>query len=202
MKRFKLRFAPVTFSVALLAGCPGPQGNVKTATDADVAEAETVMAEEEAHGHHHEAPHGGHLIELGDHEYNLEVVFPDADGNLSLYVLGAHAEEAVAVALSDVEFEIDTEDDEIEVELTAVGETDGKASHFTAPAASLGGAEDVEDLEAHAHVTIDGTEYTGALDHDHDHEDHDHEEHGDEEHGDDDHGDEEEGGEEEGGDKE
>lgn len=47
--------------------------------------------------HAHQAPHGGTLIEIGEHAYNLEVVHDAALGKLSVYILDGHAENFVRV---------------------------------------------------------------------------------------------------------
>jgi hypothetical protein len=49
---------------------------------------------DEDHGkmHVHVAPHGGTLIELGEHEGNLELVRDASAGKLTAYVLDGHAE--------------------------------------------------------------------------------------------------------------
>lgn len=41
-------------------------------------------------GHHHEPPHGGTAIELGEEEAHLEFVLDAAAGKLTCYVLKAH----------------------------------------------------------------------------------------------------------------
>ncbi len=41
-------------------------------------------------GHHHEPPHGGMAIDLGDEEAHLEFVLDAAAGKLTCYVLKAH----------------------------------------------------------------------------------------------------------------
>jgi hypothetical protein len=41
-------------------------------------------------GHGHQAPHGGTLVEVGDHFAQLELVV--ADGRITAYVLDGHAE--------------------------------------------------------------------------------------------------------------
>jgi hypothetical protein len=56
------------------------------------ANADAPAAEE---GHVHTAPHGGMLVELGEHFANVEVVFAGETGELTLYLLDAHAENAV-----------------------------------------------------------------------------------------------------------
>lgn len=47
--------------------------------------------------HVHNAPHGGILIELGDHAYQLELVRDNATGTLTAYVLDGHAENFVRI---------------------------------------------------------------------------------------------------------
>jgi hypothetical protein len=57
-------------------------------------------------GHTHVAPHGGVLVELGDHAYNLEfVVLPDA-GRLLVYLLSGHADAFVRSSMASMELAI------------------------------------------------------------------------------------------------
>lgn len=42
--------------------------------------------------HAHTAPHGGLLVEIGEHVYNLELVRDAATGKLTLFILDGHAE--------------------------------------------------------------------------------------------------------------
>lgn len=49
--------------------------------------------------HEHVAPHGGTLIVVGDHQFNLELVHDAEDGRLSAYVLDAHAENFVRLPI-------------------------------------------------------------------------------------------------------
>lgn len=46
-------------------------------------------------GHAHKAPHGGILVELGDHAYNVELVRDRTAGKLSVWILDGHAENFV-----------------------------------------------------------------------------------------------------------
>lgn len=48
--------------------------------------------------HAHEAPHGGTLVELGEHFAMLEFVLDAGAGTLTVYVLDGGAEQAVRVA--------------------------------------------------------------------------------------------------------
>lgn len=55
-----------------------------------------------AGGHAHEAKYGGKLIELGDHEANVELVVDAASGKLTAYILDAHAENFVRLPLESI----------------------------------------------------------------------------------------------------
>lgn len=48
--------------------------------------------------HEHKAPHGGTLILLGEHAFNLELVHDTAAGKLTAYLLDAHAEDFVRIS--------------------------------------------------------------------------------------------------------
>jgi hypothetical protein len=89
-------------------------------------------------GHAHAAPHGGTLVQLGDHQFNLEFV-AGPDGRLSAYVLDAHAENFVRInALSfKVTAKFDGHEETLEfkpVANPATGETAGSTSEFLATA--------------------------------------------------------------------
>lgn len=58
-----------------------------------------------AGGHAHTAPHGGVLVELGDHEASLEFRFEAARGILQAWVLDAHAENFVRIIQHGFEVE-------------------------------------------------------------------------------------------------
>jgi hypothetical protein len=90
-------------------------------------------------GHHHSAPHGGMLLEIGQHEYNLEFVVDTAAGKLDLYVLDGHAENFIRIAMPAIEV-IATAGDKTEklvlqpVANNATGEKAGDTSQFQAQA--------------------------------------------------------------------
>lgn len=54
-------------------------------------------AEGHAHAHAHTAPHGGTLVELGEHAYNLELLRDRASGKLTAWILDGHAENPVRI---------------------------------------------------------------------------------------------------------
>lgn len=92
----------------------------------------------EEHGHVHDAPNGGTLIELGDHFANLELVLNANKGELHAWIHDAHAQNAirlpnrripVGVALSTGErFDLALEP----VENVLTGEVAGDSSQFLA----------------------------------------------------------------------
>lgn len=156
--------------VLILPGCSGGGGDYSPVTQEDVEQAEAHV--DDHHHHAHEAPHGGHLIELGDHQYNAEVVM-EADGRLVVYILDAHAENAVPVPLEQIEFAVEGG---APITLTAEpleGEPEGQSSRFTASADAVP-VDDIEALHGSLQIEIEGASYSGELSHDHDEHDHDH----------------------------
>lgn len=95
-----------------------------------------MPSHQEGAGHHeHVAPHGGTLIELGEHQYQLEWVSDSGVGRLTLYVLDAHAENYVRIAMPSIVVLLKTPQGNAEVRLQAVGnsktgETVGDTSQF------------------------------------------------------------------------
>jgi len=84
MKTIRLLLA-LTAAAFLAAGCSKSHDHEKKSTGS---------------GHVHIAPHGGTLVEIGDHVYNLELVRDNAAGKLTAYVLDAHAENFVRIVAS------------------------------------------------------------------------------------------------------
>lgn len=91
------------------------------------------------HTHAHHAPHGGTLLPLGDHLYNLEFVHDPAAGTLTAWVLDAHAENFLRSPLAAINVVIDRNGTPTPLTLaavanTATGETVGDTSEFSAQA--------------------------------------------------------------------
>jgi len=90
-------------------------------------------------GHVHTAPHGGTLIEVGDHAYNLELVRDAAAGKLTVYILDGHAENFIRIAAPSIELVAIAGGERRPLTLQAVanpatGETVGNTSQFEAQA--------------------------------------------------------------------
>lgn len=158
MPKFLTILVPAALTAALV-GCNN-QNDAKPYADADKAPAE--------HAHHHEGPHGGHVIELtDDHTIHGEFVI-DKEAKLAVfYLLGEDLK--TPVEGTAVTMHATTADGDTEIEFQPA---DGKekASKFTIALDKLP-SSDIESLEAHFHVTAaDGKSLAGGLAHDHGHE--------------------------------
>lgn len=89
--------------------------------------------------HTHTAPHGGTLLELGEHAYTLEFVRDTAAGTLTVHVLDGHAEKPIRIAAASIALIAMPGGKFTPVTLNAVanpatGETSGDTSQFTTQA--------------------------------------------------------------------
>ena len=96
-------------------------------------------AEKGGGGHAHTAPHGGTLIEVGEHAYNLEFLRDGAAGKLTLWALDGHAENFVRLKAPAVEVTVKVGAEKKAISLKpvanpATGETVGDTSQFEAQA--------------------------------------------------------------------
>lgn len=95
-----------------------------------------------ASGHAHTAPHGGTLVELGEHAYNVELLRDPATGKLSAWILDGHAENFVRIKAASFEAIATVAGEKRPLTFKAVanpatGETVGDTSQFEAEAAWL-----------------------------------------------------------------
>lgn len=86
-------------------------------------------------GHVHVAPHGGTLIEIGEHAFNLELLRDAATGKLTAWVLDGHAENFVRLKVPAIEGLATFGAEKRPFQLKAVanpatGETAGDTSQF------------------------------------------------------------------------
>lgn len=85
------------------------------------------------------------LIEVGDHQFNVELVHDAAAGTLTLYTLDAHAENFVRTAMPAIELSVTAGGQTrtlslLPVASAATGETVGATSQYQAEAPWLKGA--------------------------------------------------------------
>jgi hypothetical protein len=95
-------------------------------------------------GHHHESPSGGVAVELGDHQFHLDILLEPATGVIKAWVMDAHAENFVRVPLNTLSLEIVTGGSTQTVVLqaqasTVTGETVGDTSMFQGQSDALKG---------------------------------------------------------------
>jgi hypothetical protein len=98
-------------------------------------------------GHAHRAPHGGTLVEVGQHAYNIELVRDSTAGKLTAYILDGHAENFIRISAPAIELVAISGGQKRPLSLRAVansatGETVGETSQFEAEADWLNSAGD------------------------------------------------------------
>lgn len=101
--------------------------------------------------HGHVAPHGGTLVELGEHQFNLEFAFAGERGVLQAWFLDGHAENFVRVPLPAFVVEATTGGAARRLEFRPVasavtGETAGDTAQFEAPAPWLASAKSFDGV--------------------------------------------------------
>lgn len=125
----------------------------------------TVKSEEDHghdHGHAHDPKFGGFLVELGDHFANLEIVHDVEAGSLTVYVLGAHAEETVKSSTEELALSINVHADEPLTFVLAADESSlsgnqkGASAKFSVTDERLAGLE-------HGHATVSAVEARGEI---------------------------------------
>jgi hypothetical protein len=127
------KFAVVLFSVVCVAcGASEPTPPTPPTSASD--------------NHAHEAPHGGTLVELGEHFGFLEFVLNGETGTLTAYVLDGGAEQAVRIAQPTLTVTLDAPQALAGQALTLAakanvltGETVGDTSEFVVTHAALKG---------------------------------------------------------------
>lgn len=124
-----------SFLVSLCALTLVLTGCAKKSSD----DARSADAHDHDHAHAHQAPHGGTLVPLGVHQFNLEFVHDAAAGKLTAYLLDAHAENFIRSPLRAIDIVVDRAGTPTPLSLVAVanaatGETAGNTAEFSAEA--------------------------------------------------------------------
>ena len=166
--------ASTALAAVILVGCgdTSSPGNAPAGTNAGTA------AEHDEHDHAHptEGPHHGDLVELGNEEYHAEIVHSEG-GEVTIYVLDGSAKQAVPIDASEITINLTHDGEAEQFKLPAApsaGDSDGKSSRFTLKDEHLTEDLDAEGTVAKVVIAINGKQYTGKIEHDHDHEGHDH----------------------------
>jgi len=139
-------------------------------------------------GHDHAPKYGGRLVELGDHEFQVELLLYPDDGKLEAYMWDGHVEVPIPCAMESILIEGEAGAQSFTIGLTQapplLGKPmKGKSTKFAGQLDALKGVVAfkgtlVEIKLADKIFTAVAFEYTEKA-HDHDHGDHDHDhEHG------------------------
>ena len=151
----------------LLAGCGGGKQD-----EFKPLENQPEQVEMEDH-HHDEGPHGGHIIDLGDHEYRAELTMDEQSRQVTVYLLEHDTDDPVAIEDESITLNLRAGDQPTQVALQPApqeGDPEGKASRFQAPGDQIPEQiKDIEELEGELSVKIGEKSYTGEIEHDHDH---------------------------------
>ncbi len=148
--------------VLMVAGC-GPASPPKAGPGGTASKVE--------HDHSSEGPHGGHLIELGDEQYHVELVLDDKAGEVTFYVLDSAAKKAVPIDAAELVVNLKHGGEAEQFKIAAKpesGETAGTSSRFFSADKELAGDLDAEGADAQLVVTIAGKQFRGAIEHEHD----------------------------------
>lgn len=95
--------------------------------------------------HQHEAPHGGTLVELGEHFANLELVLDAVSGKLTAYVLDGHADQAIRLEQREIVLKL--KDSTLSLQAVGsplTGERPGDTSQFEGQSDSLKGQKEFD----------------------------------------------------------
>ena len=131
--------------------------------------------DEHAHEHPTEGPHHGHLIELGNEEYHVELLHEKSV--VTIYVLDGAAKAPVAIEAKTIIINLKHDGKPEQFELAAspdAGDAESKSSRFTIDSAELAEHLEHADAEARLNITINGTPYNVSLAHSHEGHDHKH----------------------------
>lgn len=148
---------------ALAAGCDRPAADRAGEPAKPAPGAPPAARSDSDHGHHHEAPHGGVLVALGDHAANVEFVLQADEGKLTAYVFDGCAEKPIRIGQSEIRIELTGEHAAAGVlELKPVanaltGETAGDSSEFALTVSALKGAKRLSGRIAS--ITVRGVEF-------------------------------------------
>ncbi|HCC99135.1 MAG TPA: hypothetical protein DER64_01300 [Planctomycetaceae bacterium] len=172
----------------LLAGGIGCGGgdNLQEFDDAHIKPADPG-AHDHHHHHHgedHDAPHGGTLVALGEHQYHAEIAWDEKAKTITVYVLDGEAEKAVPIDAEEIVLAIGIGKDAETHKFTAKpqdNDADGKSSRFvTSDKALFDKFHDNESTSGQIDLPIGKKTFPVVVAHD-DH-DHDHDEKGDHKH--------------------
>lgn len=167
-------FAAATLATLILAGCGETNGPDAPPEGANAGT--EAGHDEHEHAHPTEGPHHGDLVELGNEEYHAEVVHSDG-GEVAIYILDGGAKQSVPIDAPEIAINLTHDGEAEQFKLPAAPDANdpkGTSSRFAIKDEHLIEDLDAEGTVAKVVININGKQYTGKIEHDHDHEGHDH----------------------------
>lgn len=151
-----------------VSGCAKQESSATSGENEDNSSAAETADEHHEHPSH--GPNGGDLIELGEEDYHAEFVHGD-DDSITIYVLGSDAKTSVPIEAAEMTINVSHDGTPEQFKLAASpaeGDPEGKSSRFVSSDGEL--SEHLHEEGAHAKLVVDiaGTQFTGAIAHEHD----------------------------------
>jgi hypothetical protein len=173
-----LSFPAVIWAALVLSGCGSGNQQAGGTISTPPPSTGDEHGHDHDHGHASEGPHHGDLVELGNEEYHAEIVHGDG-GSITIYILDGSAKNAVPIESTEVVLNVSRDGKPEQYRLPASPEASdgqGKSSKFTLVNADLAAHLDEEKTLAKLVVNVSGKQFTGNVEHhhDHDHKGHDH----------------------------
>jgi hypothetical protein len=148
----------LAMTLGVVAGC-GEKSKKVTKTDKQGSNA--GMQDD----HHHEGPHGGHVIEL-EGGYHAELTHDDDTKLVAIYLLGGDAKKPVMTEDKDLMINLTVDGKPQQYTLTAApqaGDPEGQASRFELKDEKLVDSWDAPKSTGRVEVDIGGKRYSGDI---------------------------------------
>lgn len=158
----------VCLSLLLATGCGEKSGKNETVTTAPPP---TV----DLQSHPTEGPHHGGLIELGDEEYHAEIVHDESVSSVTVYLLDSAAKASVSTEAESLAINLSHDGQAEQFGLSARPEPSnpvGTSSRFVSTDPELARELDHKGARAQLVVSINGKQYRGQIEHEHEGESH------------------------------
>ncbi|MGH7200185.1 MAG: hypothetical protein ACREJB_06240 [Planctomycetaceae bacterium] len=167
----------VLLALVALSGCGGEANESDEYQPVEMLDAPPETVDDHGHDHAAHGPHDGELIELGtDGKYHAEMLHDEEAGTLTIYILDGSATKTVPIEAADVTINVKHDGQPEQFKFAASPTEDdpeGLSSRFVSNDAELGEHLHEEGTEPRLVVQIEGSSYSGTLEHSHDH-DHEH----------------------------
>lgn len=131
------------------------------------------------HVHPTEGPHHGKLVELGNDKYHAELLHDEVNETLTVYLLDGAAVNSVSSEATEAKINLSHDGHAEQFSLPASPQSidpPGKSSRYVSQDAEV--CEELDHVHGSAQlvVAIDGKQYRGRIEHEHDHDEagHDH----------------------------